>query len=478
MEANSLIQKPIKKQKLNVEQDIDGNSNCLGNLPEEILLHILSFLRTEDAVRTSVLCKRWEYLWASIPNLDFNLLHASHAKRKLRRPLFMKFVDKVFCLRDSSVIERFSLCCDVLSDASRVNTWISAAVRHNVQELFITLENIKREFSLPYCLFTSKTLTSLDLYMSCIFKLPSTICFSNLKVLNIGKVTFSDEYLTQQFFSGLPVLEELELNRCSWVDLKVVRISAPKLHSMSIFEFECYGDGCQFMIFGVGLKNFNYCGCLLNEYCLYESFSLEKASIHLGTNDTSEQIAHRVHKLLTGLSNVQFLRLSSKVVKVLRYAAELLPHMPMFNNLVSLMFNVTEMSIDLSSEALLKILQRSPCLENLKFWTGGLTSNCEEEDDRILDPVPSCFLSHLKRIKVDRYDGDENRLSAIKILLKKAVVLEKIVIFFSVFLSLENRVKFCKQLIELPRGSHNCKIVVKWYDCSPDRSTKCKIVLS
>lgn len=98
MEANSLIQKPYKKQKLNVEQDIDGNNNCLGNVPEEIPLHILSFLRTKDAVRTSVLCKRWEYLWASVPNLGFNLLHASHTKRKHRRPLFMNLVDMVFCL--------------------------------------------------------------------------------------------------------------------------------------------------------------------------------------------------------------------------------------------------------------------------------------------------------------------------------------------------------------------------------------------
>lgn len=204
----------------------------------------------------------------------------------------------------------------MLSDASHVNMWIFDVVRHNVQELYIMLENIEGEFSLPYCSFTSKTLTSLGLYMCCILKLPSTICFSNLKILNIGKVTFSDEYLTQQFFSGLPVLEELELNRCSWVDLKVVCIFDPKLHSMSIFEFECHGDGCQFMIFEVSLKNFCYSGLLLNEYCLYESFSLEKASIDLGTNDTSKQIAHRIHKLLAGFSNVEFLGLSSKVVKV------------------------------------------------------------------------------------------------------------------------------------------------------------------
>jgi hypothetical protein len=71
MEANSLNQNPQKKQELNEEEDIDGNNKCLSNLPEEILLHILSFLPTKDVVRTSVLSKRWDYLWASIPNLVF-----------------------------------------------------------------------------------------------------------------------------------------------------------------------------------------------------------------------------------------------------------------------------------------------------------------------------------------------------------------------------------------------------------------------
>jgi hypothetical protein len=317
METTSVISKPEKKQKLNEEENIDRNNKCLVNLPEEILLHILSFLKTKDAVRTSVLCKRWEYLWASIPNLDFNQLHSSPAKRKRKRTLFMKFVERALSLRDSSVIERFTLRCDVLSDVSCVNMWISAAISHNVQELYIELENFEGDFSLPHCLFTSKTLTSLGLYMCCILKLPTTICFSNLKFLRIGKVTFSDEYLTQQFFSGLPVLEELELNGCSWVGLKVVRISAPKLHSMSIFEFESYEDGgCQVMIFGVSLKKFHYSGLLSSEYCLYESLSLEKACIYLETKNTSEQIAHRVYKLLSGLSNVEVLGLSSKAVKV------------------------------------------------------------------------------------------------------------------------------------------------------------------
>ena len=46
-----------------------------------------------------------------------------------------------------------------------------------------------------------------------------------------------------------------------------------------------------------------------------------------------------------------------------------------------------------------------------------------DENDGILDPVPSCFLSHLKCVKVGHYRGDKNEFSAVKILLKNSVVL-------------------------------------------------------
>jgi hypothetical protein len=59
-----------------------------------VLRHILSFLPTKDAVRTSLLCKRWKYLSASTPNLDFE--RSLHAKGNHLR----NFLERVFCLRD------------------------------------------------------------------------------------------------------------------------------------------------------------------------------------------------------------------------------------------------------------------------------------------------------------------------------------------------------------------------------------------
>jgi hypothetical protein len=57
------------------------------------------------------------------------------------------------------------------------------------------------------------------------------------------------------------------------------------------------------------------------------------------------------------------------------YAAELVPRMPMFNNLVDLEF-LSPWSIDLDCAALWTLLQKSPCLKALKF-SGVISSDLQ-----------------------------------------------------------------------------------------------------
>jgi hypothetical protein len=316
MEANSIIQK-AKKQKLNEENGIDGNSKCFGNLPEVVLRHVLSFVPIKDAVKTSVLSKRWEFLWTSNPNLDFG----EHLAGK--RTLLMNFVERVLYLRDSSDIKEFVLDFDVQFDASRVKSWITAAVRRNVQILNIRIRDLRGQFSLPRCVFTCETLTSLELAMPCILKIPPIICFSDLKVLSIENVTFLDDYTTQQLLSGLPVLEVLYLEKCRWGYRKVLSITSPRLHSLTIIEADMHNPSdCQFMIFGAALKYFVYSGELFDEYCLYDSFSLESADFDVAcygewaSDERARQVAYRVFKLLIAIPNVKDLRLYGNAYEV------------------------------------------------------------------------------------------------------------------------------------------------------------------
>jgi hypothetical protein len=57
----------FKRQKHNKDDTIN-------DLPDCILYHILSFLPTKDAVKTSILATNWRYLWTYLPVLDFQML--------------------------------------------------------------------------------------------------------------------------------------------------------------------------------------------------------------------------------------------------------------------------------------------------------------------------------------------------------------------------------------------------------------------
>ena len=84
--------------------------------------------------------------------------------------------------------------------------WVYYAVKRNGQELDLSLP-VRATFLLHSYLFTSKSLSKLQLYMDCVLKVPSSICFSALKTLHISD-TFLDDQSCQQLFSGCPVLQE------------------------------------------------------------------------------------------------------------------------------------------------------------------------------------------------------------------------------------------------------------------------------
>ncbi|PNY06141.1 F-box/LRR-repeat protein [Trifolium pratense] len=80
----------------NENDEIKGSEDRLGDLPDCVLLHILSFLNTKHVVQTCVLSTRWRHLWKRIPTL---ILHCSKFTTKKH---FTIFVSKILTLRDPS----------------------------------------------------------------------------------------------------------------------------------------------------------------------------------------------------------------------------------------------------------------------------------------------------------------------------------------------------------------------------------------
>ncbi|MGS7457711.1 F-box protein, partial [Mycobacterium tuberculosis] len=71
-------------------------------MPDSVLSCILSFLPTERVVATSILSKRWRYVWTSVDKLDFdNSRHCSRSIKVQRH--FAPFVYKVLKLHQGNI---------------------------------------------------------------------------------------------------------------------------------------------------------------------------------------------------------------------------------------------------------------------------------------------------------------------------------------------------------------------------------------
>ncbi|KAK1361471.1 hypothetical protein POM88_045945 [Heracleum sosnowskyi] len=82
----------------------------ISKLPDDLIHRVMSLLDTRLAVQTSVLSKRWKYLWTTLPFLSFNGYN-EHYKEELRKFIYSKFISHVFSNRNhNSRILNLELC--------------------------------------------------------------------------------------------------------------------------------------------------------------------------------------------------------------------------------------------------------------------------------------------------------------------------------------------------------------------------------
>jgi hypothetical protein len=219
-------------------EDIDFWNDVL---PEELVSHIISFLPTKDAIKTSVLSKTCRNLWTTnISNLDFSDFktvncHSEHwveyAKRVIPR------------LQSTTSIDKISIPLKSFTDVSLILEWISFAVVRHVKDL--TLSRGSNEYlrmNVPPSLFYCKSLEKLELCNRLRLKIPQKRSgwFPNLKFLSLESVSISgipDEENSPCF----PKLKNLCLNMIKYEGkddcvMKLIR-NCPLLDDLSIRRF-------------------------------------------------------------------------------------------------------------------------------------------------------------------------------------------------------------------------------------------------
>ncbi|MCL7051809.1 hypothetical protein MKW94_026745, partial [Papaver nudicaule] len=228
---------------------METNIDRISELPDALILHIFSFLNMEDVKETCMLSKRWRYLWLSSPTLRIYDTYMSNDDDDfVSLNKFINFVDRILLLRDTSsdiqtlklrwmninvYLDRLKLMYDV---SSRIATWIMAAVKHNVQELVVSLLTYQ-VIKLPDCFFTCKSLTKFKFTGFgrdvTDFVLPNnTMCFPHLRYLALtGVSVVGDENLTSKLLSSCPVcmvvsgsldlLDDLSIQFCNLRSLMV-----------------------------------------------------------------------------------------------------------------------------------------------------------------------------------------------------------------------------------------------------------------
>ncbi|KAH7845142.1 hypothetical protein Vadar_015412 [Vaccinium darrowii] len=460
-----------KHQKLSGEQIFGEGIDIISSLSDNVLHHIISFLSTEDSIRSSILSRRWQYLWTSISdiNLDVNSYSSGRRndtdKKNDQCPMgqtFLDFVDRVLHFHDSSDIKRLHLNIDGPVSSSRLSSWISAAVRHNVQELDLNLP-VRTQFLLPCCLFTCESLLVFRLFMNRFLKAPSFISFSSLKTLAFHSLTFSDDESTQNLFCNCPALQELTLTYCGWKKIKTLTISIPTLKRLTIEDDPLWSDAadvlsCVVKIYTPNLIDLKFTSNLKIHFHLCELSSVVNAYINLLYQDTLQPDVHpRVIGVLRGICNVECLTVSEDTLLSILDVENIVECLPTFHNMTELELNAEFCSS--FTEILINLLEKSPQLEFLDFAWGFDPDDIHDHNvDLMLERVPSCCC--IKKFSLSCFEGKPAEMHFLKFLLKNATLLEGMTLYCGPVLSedSEREVEVKNQLRAFPRGSESCVI--------------------
>ncbi|KAL3620473.1 hypothetical protein CASFOL_035385 [Castilleja foliolosa] len=394
----------------------------LSALPDGILLHILSFLDSDvkEAAVTSVLSKRWQFLWSELPKLTFSDYIWDVGKTRD----FVSWVNRTIMLRSESYLKEFQV--DFLYDecyALDVNAWVRFALKNNVKELSLGLHARIYFYTPPRVLYSNSSLTYLWL-QRCIVAPQLKIEWSCLTRLAFEDVELHDDVI-QEILLGCPVLRRLELRHC-W-GFKRLDVNSESLHGLMVYDSKDKSKIDLLEISAPCIRSLDLSFYPVEKKLqLINVQSLVTADIHFTVCDDSLEVVYTTLELLQKLQHAEELILGGVFVEVLSSSVLRGLRLPQSKRKVL----VLETSRDMESiPGILGLLESSPCLDTL------LIESVDSYEEPVRSWVPAakndleCDLLNLKTVRLldfaDPNHAGEPMLTIARTLLKRATTLEK-----------------------------------------------------
>ncbi|XP_010312700.1 F-box/FBD/LRR-repeat protein At1g13570-like [Solanum lycopersicum] len=413
--------------------------DALSYLPDNIIDVILMCLPSKDAVRTSILSKKWRYHWCRLTKLEIDD-SLWITKKDLLNPTikFRKMMYQFLSLHEGP-ITKVSLDIVLLASCPEIDNFIYFLSRNNIQHLALHLPH-RNEYKLPSSLFTCSQLRHLSLAYCSIQHPLASQGFDKLISLNLCEVNISSELLESLIFH-CPLLEELGLDIGDRLD--AIEINAPMLKS-----FDLTGN--------------------ISCVCLKNVPRLVKLLLYGDYIQAEELDFAKLFECCPALEHLRFFLLDSGFFAEEGYEAP--TRLPFNLNSVK-RFYLPDIKLVESHKLsyALCLIRSSPYLEYLEIQVHDYRYDDEDEDDEdepIPEPLELKHLSdvtfnHLKEVKLRCLTGTTSELLLIKFLLAESPVLERMLIDRQ-FLDqeqLDRRLQIFAEISNFSRASPKAEIV-------------------
>ncbi|XP_018466450.2 FBD-associated F-box protein At2g26860 [Raphanus sativus] len=383
----------------------------ISGLSDELLVKILSFAPTEVAVSTSILSKRWKFVWMWVPKLEFVMNHF--------RPdiALQDFIDKNLPLLRAPVIEKFRLQCFSKSFRPEdINRWVGITISRCIRELdinyFAFSHNDELAMLLPSSLYTCKSLVTLKLNGHRIHvDVPRTVSLPSLKNLLLREVTYSAEDSLRLLLSYCPLLEDLVIARERGDNIRGIVVISPSLQRLTLPIDGGTSDSNEYVIVAPSLKYIT-----VEHYAAY-GFSYLVA--HMPKVEEADIVAENQRHLEKILESVTSVKRISLCVWVNEEEEYMYHDGIYFSQLEHLKLCI---SFDYWLKLLFRLLQDSPKLRVLKLYI-----SCDDSRkykagswNNNQSSVPECLLESLESFEFAGYRGRPEERDFVSFIFKNA----------------------------------------------------------